>query len=71
MKHPVTTPTTDDIGVAIHDAMILIDSIDLTTHGEPGDTADFMIDYGEELDKSNLRLIAGNATFRISIVREG
>lgn len=71
MKHPVTTPTTDDIGTAIHDAMVLIDAIDLTTHGEPGDTADFMIDYGEELDKSNLRLIAGNATFRISIVREG
>jgi len=67
-------PTTDDIGIAIKDAVSLLDGIDLT-FGEPGDQADFIIDYmpganGED-DLSNLRIIAGGVSFRVSVIMEG
>ena len=67
-------PTTDDIGIAIKDAVSLLDAIDLT-FGEPGDTCDHMVEFmpganGED-DMSNLRIIAGGVSFRVSIIMEG
>lgn len=62
-----SAPTTDDLGMAIRDALGLIQGVELasTPDAEPA-----VIDYIDDSDFSRLGIIVGESVFEIQIIRK-
>jgi hypothetical protein len=66
-------PTTDDLGLAIRDALDLIECFDITgpDDEETGQPPTAVIDHVDGTDWSNLRIITSGAVFVVRMIREG
>lgn len=68
-------PTTDDVGLAIRDALDLVKdfAIEIAAWDDdhPEDDRAAYIDHVDDSDPSNLRVVTAGAIFVIRIVREG
>ena len=64
----MAAPTTEEIGIAICDALDMLDGIEMEGADGP---EQIEIDHMDDEDPSNLRIIAGGAVFVVRIIREG
>jgi hypothetical protein len=60
------TPTTDDVGIAIRDALELLVGIDSPRLPAPAE-----IGFMDAEDPSNLRIFVAGALFVVRVIREG
>lgn len=64
----MATPTTDEIGIAIRDALLLLGGIEMEGADGP---KQIVLDHVDDQDPSNLCIIAGGAVFVVRVIRKG